>query len=185
MVGGQCSTPKTSRRTSRGLRVMRKLTFELRSPIHQQNAIQAIQQILPDPTKPIVVTIQERNRSIRQNARLHAMLSEISKKATYHGKARNIEFWKGLFVSGWQIATNQHPEIISGLEGELINIRESTATLSVKKISEIMDYIEAYCAMNSIHLSEWRNYDWGLGRYRRDSRLAIKEISGLLRGKLQ
>lgn len=48
---------------------MRKLTFELRSPIHQQNAIQAIQQILPDPTKPIVVIIQERNRSIRQNAR--------------------------------------------------------------------------------------------------------------------
>ena len=43
---------------------MRKLTFELRSPIHQQNAIQAIQQILPDPTKPIVVTIQERNRSL-------------------------------------------------------------------------------------------------------------------------
>ena len=139
--------------------VMKKLTFEIRSPAHQQNAIHAVQQILPDPTKPIVVTIQERNRSIQQNARLHAMLSEISKKATYHGKARNIEFWKGLFVSGWQIATNQHPEIISGLEGELINIRESTATLSVKKISEIMDYIEAYCAMNSIHLSEWRNYD--------------------------
>lgn len=46
---------------------MRKLTFELRSPIHQQNAIQAIQQILPDPTKPIVVTIQERNRSLDQN----------------------------------------------------------------------------------------------------------------------
>ncbi|WP_170930250.1 recombination protein NinB, partial [Escherichia coli] len=46
---------------------MRKLTFELRSPIHQRNAIQAIQQILPDPTKPIVVTIQERNRSLDQN----------------------------------------------------------------------------------------------------------------------
>ncbi|HBB5068641.1 TPA: recombination protein NinB, partial [Escherichia coli] len=50
---------------------MKKLTFEIRSPAHQQNAIQAIQQILPDQTKPIVVTIQERNRSIRQNARLH------------------------------------------------------------------------------------------------------------------
>ncbi len=62
---------------------MKKLTFEIRSPVHQQNAIHAVQQILPDPTKPIVVTIQERNRSIRQNARLHAMLSEISKKATY------------------------------------------------------------------------------------------------------
>ncbi|EMU8428867.1 recombination protein NinB, partial [Escherichia coli] len=26
-----------------------------------------LQQILPDPTKPIVVTIQERNRSLDQN----------------------------------------------------------------------------------------------------------------------
>ena len=34
---------------------MKKLTFEIRSPAHQQNAIQAIQQILPDPSKPIVV----------------------------------------------------------------------------------------------------------------------------------
>ncbi|EBX3320599.1 recombination protein NinB, partial [Salmonella enterica subsp. enterica serovar Bareilly] len=39
---------------------MKKLTFEIRSPAHQQNAIHAVQQILPDPTKPIVVTIQER-----------------------------------------------------------------------------------------------------------------------------
>ncbi|WP_174222021.1 recombination protein NinB, partial [Escherichia coli] len=49
---------------------MRKLTFELISPIHQQNAIQAIKKILPDPTKPIVVTIQERNRSLDQNRKL-------------------------------------------------------------------------------------------------------------------
>ncbi len=47
---------------------MKKLTFEIRSPAHQQNAIHAVQQILPDPTKPIVVTIQERNRSLDQNA---------------------------------------------------------------------------------------------------------------------
>ncbi len=46
---------------------MKKLTFEIRSPAHQQNAIHAVQQILPDPTKPIVVTIQERNRSLDQN----------------------------------------------------------------------------------------------------------------------
>lgn len=59
---------------------MRKLTFELRSPIHQQNAIQAIQQILPDPTKPIVVTIQERNRSLDQNRKLWACLGDVSRQ---------------------------------------------------------------------------------------------------------
>ncbi|EDW4401354.1 recombination protein NinB, partial [Salmonella enterica subsp. enterica serovar Braenderup] len=56
---------------------MRKLTFELRSHIHQQNAIQAIQKILPDPTKPIVVTIQERNRSLDQNRKLWACLGDV------------------------------------------------------------------------------------------------------------
>lgn len=53
---------------------MKKLTFEIRSPAHQQNAIHAVQQILPDPTKPIVVTIQERNRSLDQNRKLWACL---------------------------------------------------------------------------------------------------------------
>ncbi|EAR7208692.1 recombination protein NinB, partial [Salmonella enterica subsp. enterica] len=59
---------------------MRKLTFELRNPIHQQNAIQAIQQILPDSTKPIVVTIQERNRSLDQNRKLWACLGDVSRQ---------------------------------------------------------------------------------------------------------
>lgn len=60
--------------------MVRKLTFELRSPIHQQNAIQAIQQILPDPTKPIVVIIQERNRSLDQNRKLWACLGDVSRQ---------------------------------------------------------------------------------------------------------
>ncbi|MDP1346158.1 recombination protein NinB, partial [Klebsiella pneumoniae] len=55
---------------------MKKLTFEIRSPAHQQNAIHALQQILPDPTKPIVVTIQERNRSLDQNRKLWACLGD-------------------------------------------------------------------------------------------------------------
>lgn len=57
---------------------MKKLTFEIRSPAHQQNAIHAVQQILPDPTKPIVVTIQERNRSLDQNRKLWACLCSPS-----------------------------------------------------------------------------------------------------------
>lgn len=57
------------------------------------------------------------------------------------------------------MATGQHPEIVPGLEGEFINIRESTTKLSVKKLSEVMEYIEAYCAMNNIMLTQGNNYD--------------------------
>lgn len=63
---------------------MKKLTFEIRSPAHQQNAIHAVQQILPDPTKPIVVTIQERNRSLDQNRKLWACLGDVSRQVEWH-----------------------------------------------------------------------------------------------------
>lgn len=78
---------------------MRKLTFELRSPIHQQNAIQAIQQIFPDPTKPIIVTIQERNRSIDQNRKLWACLGDVSLQVEWHGRWLDAESWKCIFTA--------------------------------------------------------------------------------------
>ncbi|HCP4695020.1 TPA: HNH endonuclease, partial [Escherichia coli] len=43
---------------------MKKLTFEIRSPAHQQNAIHAVQQILPDPTKPINQITQQRLKEV-------------------------------------------------------------------------------------------------------------------------
>ena len=79
---------------------MKKLTFEIRSPAHQQNAIQAIQQILPDPTKPIVVTIQERNRSLDQNRKLWACLGDVSRQVEWHGRWLDAESWKCRRICG-------------------------------------------------------------------------------------
>ena len=77
---------------------MKKLTFEIRSPAHQQNAIHAVQQILPDPTKPIVVTIQERNRSLDQNRKLWACLGDVSRQVEWHGRWLDAESWKCVFI---------------------------------------------------------------------------------------
>lgn len=80
---------------------MKKLTFEIRSPAHQQNAIQAIQRILPDPTKPIVVIIQERNRSLDQNRKLWACLGDVSRQVEWHGRWLDAESWKCVFICGF------------------------------------------------------------------------------------
>ncbi|MEG2265714.1 MAG: recombination protein NinB [Acinetobacter sp.] len=131
---------------------MTKKVFYLRTEQIRSHAIEQIRNLPLDQNSPLVLTIQERTRTLEQNAKLHAMLSDISRQHAYLGKKRNVEFWKGLFVSGWQIATNQNPEIVPGLEGEFINIRESTATMGVRKLSEVIEYIYAYCSMNGIKL---------------------------------
>ena len=138
---------------------MDKQTFHLRNEQIRTNVINFIRELPTSEDAPLVVVIQERSRTLDQNARLHAMLGEVSRQATYLGKKRGIEFWKGLFVSGWQMATDQKPEIVPGLEGEFINIRESTTRLSVRKLTEVMEYIEAYCGMNDIKLSDGGRYD--------------------------
>lgn len=91
-----------------------------------------------------VVEIKERTRSGDANARFHAMLTDVARQLQYLGQKRSVEFWKGLFVSGWQLATGQKPEICPGLEGEFINIRESTATMSGKRLASVMEYVQAY-----------------------------------------
>ena len=98
----------------------------------------------------LVISVKTETRTLAANARLHAMLTDVSQQATYMNKKRSVEFWKGLFVSGWQIATEQKPEIVPGLEGEFINIRESTTTMTMKKISGVMEYIEAWGAFNDV-----------------------------------
>ncbi|MFT4271833.1 MAG: recombination protein NinB [Pantoea sp.] len=145
---------------------MEKQIFHLRDSNIRRNCIDFIQQLPANPNSPLVVTISEKTRSLEQNAKLHALLTDVSRQAVFMGKKRSVEFWKGLFVSGWQIATGQNPEIIPGLEGEFINIRESTARMSARKLSGVIEYVHAYCAMNDIKLRAGDEYAGDMERIR-------------------
>lgn len=92
------------------------------------------------------IEVRERKRSDEQNALLHAMLTEVSRKLEFNGKKLSVDEWKLVFVSAHAIATGKPAEIVIGLEGEVINLRESTAQMSVKRLSSLIEYIHAYCA---------------------------------------
>ena len=124
---------------------MRK-TLKLTGDLARQAACRYIMQAHDGYT----VTIGEQSRSAEANARLHAMISDVAAQIEYMGKKRSVEFWKGLFVSGWEIATEQKPEIVAGIEGEFINIRQSTTKLSGRKMADLMQYIEAYGVSNGV-----------------------------------
>lgn len=86
------------KRGTRGL-TMKKLTFEIRSPAIQQNAIQTIQQLLPSYDKPMIVTVQERTRSLDQNRKLWSVLHDISSQVVWHGMKLESEDWKHIFTA--------------------------------------------------------------------------------------
>jgi hypothetical protein len=101
------------------------------------------------------VTVQPPKRSLEQNAKFHAICEDMAKAgAVWAGKPRDAAQWKVLLVSGHAVATKEGAEIVPGLEGEFVNIRESTALMSKPRGSSLIEYAIAFCASRGIELRE-------------------------------
>ena len=99
------------------------------------------------------VTFQEPTRSLEQNARFHAICRDLAISGfKWAGKPRTQAQWKVLLVSGHAVATNSPVDIVPGLEGEFINIRESTAMMSKGRSSSLIEYAQAFCALHGVRL---------------------------------
>lgn len=131
-----------------------KKQFFLRSNQVRLNCIEFIKELPTDDKKPLVIKIQPMTRSLEQNSKLHALLSDISKQCEFNGKKRDIDTWKMIMVSAHAVATGGQVEIATGLEGEDINLRESTAKMSVKRSASLIEYITAWGVENGVKFND-------------------------------
>lgn len=92
-----------------------------------------------------VIKVQPPTRSLDQNAKFHAICSDLA-GTPWAGKPRTAAEWKVLLVSGHAVATKQGAEIVPGLEGEFVNVRESTASMSKARGSSLIEYAQAFAA---------------------------------------
>jgi hypothetical protein len=97
------------------------------------------------------VEVSEPKRNGEQNAKFHALCSDMARSGMqWMGKARTADEWKVLLVSGHAVATKQGAEMVPGLEGEFVNIRESTARMSKSRASSLIEYTMAFIAANEV-----------------------------------
>jgi NinB protein len=136
-----------------------KKIFVLRNPIQAYKIL--IEQIWPFIKAMLIaghvlkVTIGDITRTLEQNAKFHSICEDIAKAGfVWHGKKRNAEQVKVLLVSGHAIATGEGAEVVAGLEGEFINLRESTALMSVKRSSSLIEYATAWATLNGYKLND-------------------------------
>lgn len=130
---------------------MSKVNFQIISEQVKKNAAEFILNIPPSTDKPMIVEIKPKSRSLDQNAKLHAMFGDFAaSKLLFAGKARSAEEWKVILISGHSIATGGQGEVIAGIEGELICIRESSANMSVSRMASLIEYVSAYGAEHGV-----------------------------------
>jgi len=122
---------------------------------HQEARIRALACVAEAPEGHIV-TVKPNGRSLSQNDKFHAQCGELADSGfIYAGKRRNQAEWKVILVSAHAVATKREVEIVTGLEGEVVNLRESTADMSSNRSSSLIEYTEAFIAECGIRTKEW------------------------------
>lgn len=124
--------------------------FTLISPLVRSNALDAVR-AAPDGWR---VKVAPPLRSDDQNSKFHAILSDLAASpVTWAGKRRTVDEWKAIVISGHSVATGTGGEVIPGMEGEFVAIRESSARMGVARAASLITYLLAFCDSNGIELT--------------------------------
>lgn len=128
-----------------------KKTFVLINPQVRANAFAELRRALDG----FVVTIGPKTRSTDQNSKFHAICHDLAASdLMFAGKRRSLDEWKALLISGHAVATGTAGEVVPGLEGEFVAIRESSAKMGVARAASLITYTLAFCDMQGVHLTE-------------------------------
>lgn len=99
----------------------------------------------------MTLTAEPERRSLDANAKFHALCDVAAKSGiTWGGRRRTKPEWKTLFVSGHAVTTKHGAEVIEGLEGELVNIREETSKMGRARSASLITYVEAFLASHGV-----------------------------------
>ena len=123
--------------------------FVMAHDIARTRAVQAVK----EAPAGYVVRIEPPKRNGDQNAKFHAICSDIARAGIqWAGKPRNPAEWKVLLVSGHSAATKQGSEMVPGIEGEFVNVREATSRMSKARAASLIEYAIAFAAMHGVDL---------------------------------
>jgi hypothetical protein len=92
-----------------------------------------------------VMVLKPKTRSLDQNARLHAMLADISRQVDWYGRKLTPEAWKRVFS-----AALKKQDVVPGLNGDFVVIGVSTSEMSIKEMGELMELMEAFGAERGV-----------------------------------
>lgn len=92
-------------------------------------------------------------RTIPQNARMWAMLTEIAQQVDWHGLKLTADDWKLIFMA----SLNQEMRLVPNLEGTgFVNLGRSSSDLSKAEMGDLMTLIEAFGAQRGVAFQDDR-----------------------------
>mgnify|MGYP003646458588 FL=1 len=97
-----------------------------------------------------VVTFKQVKRTLGQNDKLWAMLTEVAQQAELNGRKYKPDQWKVIFMN----ALGHEQDVIQGINGDWVPTGFKTSRLEKEQMSDLIMSIEQYCAEKRIFLKK-------------------------------
>jgi hypothetical protein len=128
-------------------------TIALHNP---QQAYQAVQEIWKHAKSllmaghRLVIELKPETRSLEQNARLWAMLSDVAEQVDWYGRKLAAEDWKHVFS-----ASLRKLDVVPNIEGTgFVALGLSTSKMTKAELSDLMELISAFGAERGVVFKE-------------------------------
>jgi len=96
----------------------------------------------------MVVEIKPETRSLAQNARLWALLTDLAKQVDWYGRKLSAEEWKHVMT-----ASMTKQDVVPGIDGGFVVLGKSTSNMTKPEMSELQDLIEAFGAQQGVRFT--------------------------------
>jgi len=93
-------------------------------------------------------SVKPQTRSLEQNARLWAMLTDISEQVEWYGRKLTPENWKHVFT-----AALKKQDVVPGLDGGFVVLGQSTSKMTKSEMAELQTLMEAFGADKGVKFS--------------------------------
>lgn len=115
---------------------------------HDQARKGAMQAVMQAP-EGYCVEIKEKTRSLDQNARLWALLTDLSNQVNWYGRKLSPENWKHVMTAA---LTKQ--DVVPNIDGSgFVVLGQSTSKMGKKMFGDLMTLIEAFGVEHNVKWS--------------------------------
>lgn len=93
------------------------------------------------------IEFKDAKRTLPQNDRMWAMLTDIAKQLKWHGLTLTLEDWKLIFLDGLK----REVRIVPNIDGTgFVNLGRSSSDLSVPEMRDLIELIMAFGANHGV-----------------------------------
>ena len=118
-----------------------KKNFVVRNEYIRGNIVGVISELPLEPLHEVKIKEVKSIRTLEQNAKMWAMLTDISRQVKWYGEQLTPENWKDMIT-----AALKRQKVVPGIEGGFVALGKSTSKMSIKEMINVIDFAYAFGA---------------------------------------